>query len=596
MSKLTEQQRTAVELRGASVVLASGAGCGKTHVLTARYLSHLTTDAAAVGQVVAITFTERAAREMRDRIRTAVEKLPDSARHLRDLETAPIATIHAFCGNLLRQFAVPAGLDPAFEILDEVLAANLRTEAVTACLHGLLERSDEAAIALRELVVLFGYPAVVEAVDSLLLEVDRPAWQAWLAQSPEEIAAEWSGPVRAKLLPEWVAYLCAASPKISRCLALLERVSSPNAEVMKNVRRLVAEVPKLHEAPDLAAKIEELTELAKVGRSGKKDWPDEAMYEAVKKAFEDFRGDLPKRFEVFTAGADGVADAARIGQCFLRVALAADDAYRARKKRAGVLDFQDLLTLTRDLLRDHADVREQLRHRFRFLLLDELQDTDPVQMELVDLLCGDGLQRGKLFAVGDHKQSIYRFRGAEVGLFRNLRETVAAEGRLGLTRNFRSQPGVLKFVNALFAKRIADYEPLEAHCTSASDAANVELLWATPDTASSSGDLRAAEADAIASRITELLADPSPCILGKDGTPRRVERKDIVLLFRSMTHVAIYEAAAEARAGLLPRRRAGVLRAAGGVRSAQPAAGGREPAGLCEPCRRAAVAIPESLG
>src|SRR5436305_13259092 len=137
-SNLTPQQSAAVGHRGSSVVLASGAGCGKTHVLTARYLSHLTADAAEVGQVVAITFTDRAAREMRDRIRAAVARLPDAARHLRDLETAPVATIHSFCGSLLRQFAVPAGLDPGFEVLDDILAANLRTDGLNGCLQGLL--------------------------------------------------------------------------------------------------------------------------------------------------------------------------------------------------------------------------------------------------------------------------------------------------------------------------------------------------------------------------------------------------------------------------------------------------------------------------
>src|SRR2546423_9268987 len=109
---LTPQQRAAVSHRGSSVVLASGAGCGKTHVLTARYLSHLTDDAADPGEVVAITFTDRAARQMRDRIRQAVSQLPNPRDKLRALETAPIATIHRFCGALLRQFAVPAGLAP----------------------------------------------------------------------------------------------------------------------------------------------------------------------------------------------------------------------------------------------------------------------------------------------------------------------------------------------------------------------------------------------------------------------------------------------------------------------------------------------------
>jgi ATP-dependent helicase/nuclease subunit A len=559
---LTEQQRTAVTHRKSSIVLASGAGCGKTHVLTNRYVYHLTEDKAAVGQVVAITFTDRAAREMRERIRSEIEKRPELTRHLRDLESAPIATFHSFCGNLLRQFAIPAGIDPAFEVLDDILSTNLRTEAINHCLRGLLSTEkpySPTTIALRELIVLFGYPEVVEAVDSLLLEVDRPSWQKWLERKPEDIAEDWVTKNRNDLLPKWVAYLCAASPKIARCLSLLERVNSPNPEVMTKIARLREEVPRLHEAKDLAAAIEELIELAKVGRSGKKDWPDADVYDSVKEAFEAFRSDLPKKMELFSSNTDGTDEAARIGQQFIRIALAADDEYRIRKKRASVLDFQDLLTMTRDLLRDREDVRKSLQQRYRFLLLDELQDTDPVQMELVDLLVGTKLEHDKLFAVGDHKQSIYRFRGADVELFRGLRAAVAEDGRLGLTQNFRSQPGILHFVNALFSKRIPDYDPLVPHNRAVSGESNVEFLWSVAaseeetekesadqsDThvRSSVGQLRTAEANAIARRITDLLNDPSPRILDKNNSTRRVERKDIVLLFRSMTHAAIYESA-----------------------------------------------------
>jgi ATP-dependent helicase/nuclease subunit A len=556
---LTEQQKSAVENRLTSVVLSSGAGCGKTHVLTNRYVYHLKEDRAAVSQVVAITFTDRAARQMRERIRLEIEKHPDLAGHLRDLESAPIATFHSFCGNLLRQFAIPAGLDPAFEVLDDILSTNLRTEAINVSLRGLLSSDkpySDNTIALRELIVLFGYPAVVEAVDSLLLEADRPSWRKWLDRKPEQIAEEWVNERRKELLPRWVAYLCAASPKIARCLSYLGQVVSPNPEVMRKVARLFAEVPRLHEVNDIAAAIEELTELAKVGRGGKKDWPDEEVYEMVKKAFEEFRSDLPKKMELFTAGTDGAVEAARIGQQFIRIALAADDEYRNRKRRASVLDFQDLLVLTRDLLREHEEVRKSLQQRFRFILLDELQDTDAVQMELVDLLVGTKLEHDKLFAVGDHKQSIYRFRGADVELFRGLRASAPTEGQLGLTQNFRSQPGILHFVNALFSKRIPDYERLMPHKGLATSDANVEFLWSaggdgeteeenkTGTRATSSvTQMRTAEANAIARRITELLKDPTPRVLEKERSARRVERKDIVLLFRSMTHAAIYESA-----------------------------------------------------
>src|SRR6516225_4803032 len=149
---LTEQQHRAVHTRGVSVVLASGAGCGKTHVLTERYLAHLR-EGAEVGQVVAITFTERAARQMRARIRKAVvghlraapgdDEAEVWARHLRGLEAAPISTIHAFCGTLLRQHAVEAGLDPRFDVLEEVLSVNLVDEALDSALQKLLTAQTE---------------------------------------------------------------------------------------------------------------------------------------------------------------------------------------------------------------------------------------------------------------------------------------------------------------------------------------------------------------------------------------------------------------------------------------------------------------------
>src|SRR3954464_2118454 len=123
---LNAQQSLAVSTRGASVVLSSGAGCGKTHVLTRRYLAHLTDDGADVGQLVAITFTDKAAREMRKRIRAECRARLEAAadaeaerwtRHLRDLETAAVCPIHSFCGTLLRQRALVAGLGPRFDVL-----------------------------------------------------------------------------------------------------------------------------------------------------------------------------------------------------------------------------------------------------------------------------------------------------------------------------------------------------------------------------------------------------------------------------------------------------------------------------------------------
>jgi ATP-dependent helicase/nuclease subunit A len=562
--KLTAQQREAVFRRGVSVVLSSGAGCGKTHVLTRRYLSHLEQDGAEVGQVVAITFTERAARAMRDRIRTAVLAHLDEAHdpeqvsrweaHLRGLETAQISTIHAFCGNLLRQHAVEAGLDPRFDILQDYLAANLQRQALTDCLQGLLTADTPTGHDLRELVLLYGWKPVVEVVQRLATEEDGPPRQRWLGKPPVEIAREWLAYARAELLSRYVAYLAAACPKVARCLWLLRTTPCTGPKMAANVSRLLQDVPRLAEAPDLAAAVKEMTEAAKVGTERAKSWPSEAVYEVIKKAMEDFRGELPARLSLFTRTPEGLEAAVETGQRFARVAEEAVRAYRQLKRRNGVLDFQDLLVKARDLLRDHPDVRERLQRRILFLLIDELQDTDPVQMELVEHLAGAGLTQGTLFAVGDHSQSIYRFRRADVRIFRELKQRLPHEGRLGLTVNFRSQPALLDFVNILVgpgasvprANVLEDYEPLQAHQAQVNSGPCVEFLWAPREAGDFATEARTREADWIARRVAAMVGSREALVVeraGKTATLRPVRAGDVVLLFRAMSNVELYETA-----------------------------------------------------
>jgi ATP-dependent helicase/nuclease subunit A len=585
---LTPQQQQAVSCRGVSVVLSSGAGCGKTHVLTRRYLSHLEQDGAEVGQLVAITFTDRAARQMRERIRQAVldhlraaatEQAADRwARHLRGLETAQVSTIHAFCATLLRQHAVEAGLDPGFEVLEDVLATNLEIEALTAALQRLLTAQTEPGEDLRELVLLYGWRPVVDAVRHLLQGWDEHACRSWLTRTPEAVAADWGELARTVVLPRYIDYLLAAAPRIVRCIELLRRKPPlAGSKMAENVAVLLTELPKLATAPDLGAAVDRLNEAAKVGRHGAKAWSDADDYQAAKDALEDFREDLrSRRLEAFTAPGEDLPLAARAGQRFVRVAAEAVQAYRALKRQHSVVDFHDLLVRARDLLRDHPEVRNRLQERYRFLLIDELQDTDPVQMEVVQHLCGSGLTGGKLFAVGDHSQSVYRFRGADVHLFRQLRASMADAGRLGLTLNFRSQPQILHFANALFARRLTEYEPLRAFHPQVNVGPCVEFLWSPRGETDHVNEARAHEADWIARRIAlmvgretlvreeEPLTPQPPLPQRGEGEPdnrllpplpsvgeggggvrglRLVRQGDVVLLFRAMTNVHLYEAA-----------------------------------------------------
>ena len=226
-------------------------------------------------------------------------------------------------------------------------------------------------------------------------------------------------------------------------------------------------------------------------------------------------------------------------------------AYEKRKREQAVLDFNDLLTRVRDLLLGPQGpaLRKQLSSRLVLLLVDEFQDTDPLQVELVEILCGDGLADGKLFFVGDAKQSIYRFRGADPHVFRNLRQRIPQSGRLPLTKNFRSQPAVLDFVNALFCERLGPgYEPLEAVRQPLSSQPTIEFLWATltpdPELKPSAEALRRVEADWIARRLTSMFAAGDVVVQDKvtrQGRP--AQPGDVAILFRALSDVQFYETA-----------------------------------------------------
>lgn len=553
-NSLTDQQHLAVATRDLSVVLSSGAGCGKTHVLTARYLAHLLEDQAEVGEIVAITFTDRAARQMRGRIREVLMARQKQARdeseaevwrrNMRGLETAPISTIHSFCGTLLRQHAIEAGIDARFDVLEEVLAVNLETEALQTSLQQLLTSRSETGEDLRQLVLLYGWRPVVEAVQALRRKWDEPSWLHWLRLTESEVVARLCEQAR-RLLPEYIASLLARRPAFTRCLSLLQRHPPLPGPMRDNVRLIEEQLPRLaslSQGDNFVSLVDQLHEAAKVGRAGSKAWPDADVYEQIKKAFDDFRKELksldPQRF---IAPDEGLGESVRVGQRWVRVVRAVQQAYAVRKRQHGVVDFQDLLTFARDLLVQKHDVLARVQERYRFVLLDEAQDTDPVQMELIHLLCGARRTQGMLFAVGDVNQSIYRFRGADVHLFQQLQQDMPERGQLGLTVNFRSQPAILDFANALLGHRLTDFEPLCAFHPQVNPNACIEYLWAPRAEKSSVTEARMCEAEWIARRLRVMIGREALVVNRSPGAAanqlRPVQAADIVLLFRSMSNV-----------------------------------------------------------
>ncbi len=544
-------QQTAALSAGGSVVLSSGAGCGKTFVLTRRFLGYLADH--SVGEIVAITFTDRAAREMRQRIRAAVrEKLtqdPDGGwdAHLRDLESATITTIHSFCGNLARQHAIALGIDPRFEILEEMLSVNLMDDAIRTAMQRLLTAEGAAGDACRRLTVLYGWTDVLRSVGELVAKRDMAAWEKWVQLPAAEIAAGWIT-VHAKITAAAAEQFFTSHPAARNVLTLLQSHASTNLNVRDRLAVLAEKIAVAATGTVSADDLDLIRESAKIHNERAKAWESKEVYDLMLGALKTFRDAMVAALgEIAAPNETAVVEIAEVAVAFARVALRVGAEFQVAKRRVGVMDFEDLLAFAHRLLTEHPAVLRHVRQRYKRLLLDEMQDTDPVQMAVVRLLTDDPLTDSRLFAVGDVKQSIYRFRGADVSLFGNLQHSVPAANRLPLTTNFRSQPPVLTFVNALFSPVFVGYEPLVTLGKPLHREPCVEFWWSVHgEKGVKADDLRALEAKTIAKRLRSLLDDRRPLVAGKDGTLRPMALGDVVLLFRAMSNVPIYEAALRA--------------------------------------------------
>lgn len=563
----TKQQKDAIETRGVSIALSAGAGCGKTFVLTQRFLAGLEpgTVTTTLRSMVAITFTDKAAREMRDRIRSACQQrlqlcAPDEMAYwlevLRGLDAARISTIHAFCTGMLRSQAVDAGLDPRFTVLEPPLADTLLRNSARDTLYGLLEQADPDA---EEFVLQFGLEGTRDLAQRLVGQRFQVNFADFENLTADMIADRW----RSRWTTQFVPLLLEdyrTSPVMVRLVKQLQDNQPTHPTMQERRATLLSWLDPSRQWPDPQEALTQINANARVQGAGLgKAWSSAEVYDDVKNGLKFAREEADKLAGSLNFNEQELKLAAEFSVRAMRLARLTAAAYDAAKQEQGLLDFDDLLLRARDLLRDNADVRDRVVDGVRLLMVDEFQDTDPVQADIVRMLCGDALTKGRLFLVGDAKQSIYRFRRADPAVFDRLRAEIPEGGRLPLSVNFRSQPAVLNFVNHLFSAAMGSgYEALSPFETiQRSPTPAIEFLFATsdaqepgrPSTTTSDRpsvtELRQREADWIARRCAELLADPTPRIRDKvDPTVlRRARAGDIVILFRAMTNVSEYEAA-----------------------------------------------------
>ena len=543
----TAAQRASIERTDLSMAVTSGAGCGKTYVLTQRYLRLLDQDGRpdAPSRIVAVTFTDKAALEMRQRVAAELSRRDDplAAQWRRGLTDARISTIHGFASSLLRAWPVEAGVDPAFTVLaDEFRRTRMREAACQEALRaGLTRRPQEMA----ELLTATGY---VQVLDMLATLVDE-RWRWMVARQYEDsdkTLEMWRE--RREVLAEaaWKAPEVRAARGEVEELARL-RCQNPSDKLAVHLCEQVKIMAELLDDPDSRmpesfARIETAGNMGSAQAWGSKEQLVE-IRARLRRLVELFRG-LALLYEPFN---DRDVLSARLLAVLTQVARDAVRRYRAAKRRGGLLDFVDLQLGARALLRQEI-VRRQVAQGISQLLIDEFQDTDSLQHELLyAAVNADGRKTppGRVFFVGDAKQSIYRFRGAEVEVFERARQAIDVAGRQNLDLNFRTHRHGLALVNRIFARPMGEsYEPLVAHRPDVPTLPAAEVILAEcPDDADADIRYRAG-ARATAERIARMLADGEKRV--RDDAQREwrpVKAGDIAILLPRLKHTGPFEEA-----------------------------------------------------
>ncbi|HZT53288.1 MAG TPA: UvrD-helicase domain-containing protein, partial [Gaiellaceae bacterium] len=420
--RFTAEQLAAIERRTGDLLLDASAGSGKTSVLVERFVRAVREDGVEVGGILAITFTEKAAGELRERIRARLRELGDEEA-ARACEGAWISTIHGFCARVLRANALVAGLDPGFAVLDAGEADELASVAFDAAL-GEAAATDAGA----ELIASHGVGVLRGAVLGVYAEL-RSRGQSAPVLPEVPLSALDVGAARA-------AALAAARAAAAELGALPD----PGVRVQQALRAL-----ELTESVLAGDQLwpGDLSAIALPGRNGASALKTEVC-EAYRAALGALRAAAAAGF------ARGMRDALN------ELLVGFGERYSALKRARSGVDFEDLELIARALLA-RPEIGARYRERFAHVMVDEMQDTNSVQLELIDLVAGVDL-----VMVGDAQQSIYGFRHADVELFEERGRRLERIGaRASLQTNFRSRAEILRALGGAFGIALGDgFRPL----------------------------------------------------------------------------------------------------------------------------------------
>jgi len=492
--KFTADQNSAIDYRKLDTCVVAGPGSGKTTVLVERYRSLIEVHGFDPREILAITFTEKAAANMK-------AKLADLFAHdplrLRELESAWVSTIHGFCARLLKENAIAAGIDPRFSVLDARESEELQYSCLNAALDELVEHRRAEAL---ELIVALQTPYLTgdlrNAYDGIR-SAGRTILEVRAMQNPgADVTSRGMAETLLRLLASWPANLSDAQHRHRYALwAWAERLSTADTTSLEEFVRLVnAHGIRLGSCP-----------------------------KSEKEAIEAFRDALP---HLIASAVD--RHTTRFRALILDVLTRFDEVYSERKWALGALDFNDLERCAVDLLRRSEDVKTRTRAQFRQVMLDEFQDINQQQSDLIELVRGEDV----FFAVGDVNQSIYGFRHARPEIFHEYRAAIDSSGKhsVQLVHNFRSRNEILRCVESLLnqAEGIDPRELVAGAAFTDKSTPSIEVLKIQ---AADDGDEPAAkEARWIAHRILSLRGTLQITV---DGEIRNADFADFAVLCRN---------------------------------------------------------------
>ena len=557
--QFTPSQQDALNIER-HICVTAGAGSGKTTVLVERYLKILRKGCVGPQNIVAITFTEKAAAEMKERVIEGLneaEDITNSDYLLDQMSSAYISTIHAFCSRILREFPFQAKVPANFSILQGIEQKLLLQETLKETLKKIATNpNDQHRPELTHLLQHYGNQKKLVEIFSTMVDkrdiVAKLERKIYNDRSDTQVRVDLEQRVLKKSMS------AIDVPEFIRCLKTVAQVASGrNVEAVEDLtQQLEARYATDPNSSEVARLLKQFIDLITI-KSGA----------IARSAFIGTRTD--------TTGIETEINflVSTVKKIKLLLDLETDDDfllntvrdlltlynrvlndYDTAKLSQSMLDFNDLQLKTRDLLRDNEEIRDEFVKRHKYYMIDEYQDTNELQYELVMLLTNE-LKSANLFIVGDPKQSIYGFRGADVRVFNRTRREIVDNGgkRISLAENFRSLRDVIGFVNYFFERLMGmgDENEFEVEYEALTQARHAKTNGAVEILLGKDGDASVDECELIAQHIRNMIdnEEKTVWVKGEDEkmTERPIQYGDIAILIRSRTHLpdienALFEA------------------------------------------------------